>query len=247
MSITIDFKNVKRLFDRDGYFISKKPLFSKTKFSNLQNLFEEYAQKHANKRKDQLDTPHFDENRMFDYLLDESVLDIIEQFIGPNIGIWSSHFICKDAVDGRETPWHEDSYLWQDRLRPMKNVLTIWLALDEVNLENGCMQVVPGTHKLPFAKYEKVQGKTFASQIISSNEFVCKAVPVCLKPNEYSIHDAKLIHGAEANKSNERRCGLTMRYFSLESYFDPNHPANQNFKVYFARGNNIAKSNLEYV
>jgi hypothetical protein len=40
-----------------------------------------------------------------------SELDLVEPIIGLNIGLWSSHIICKEPVIGKQTPWHEDSPL----------------------------------------------------------------------------------------------------------------------------------------
>ena len=92
-----------------GYWLNKKPLFSTEKFDRLCQIFEEIlAQKGANLRADQLDVPHFKYPELFEFLLADEVLDIVESILGPNIGLWSSHFICKEPEIGLATPWHED-------------------------------------------------------------------------------------------------------------------------------------------
>ena len=56
--------------------------------------------------------------------------DFVERFIGPDIALWSSHFICKPSGDGQRVPWHEDSAYWGARLSEHE-VLTVWLAIDD--------------------------------------------------------------------------------------------------------------------
>mgnify|MGYP003343151464 FL=1 len=97
------------------------------------------------KRPEELDVPHFNDPWLFRYLTDSRVLDVISDFIGQDIVLWSSHFIAKPKGDGRAVPWHTDGAYWHNRLQPMQ-VITLWLAVDESTLENGCMRVIPETH-----------------------------------------------------------------------------------------------------
>ena len=98
------------------------------------------------KRGDEFDTPHFQDRRLLDFLLAPQVLDLVECIVGPDILLWSSHFISKDPLTGRATPWHEDSAYWMGRLDRYDKIVTVWLALDDVDRDNGCMQVIPGSH-----------------------------------------------------------------------------------------------------
>src|SRR5205807_3154949 len=97
------------------------------------------------KRPEEMDRPHFEDPWLFRYLAHPRVLDVIEDFIGPDIVLWSSHFIAKPRGDGKAVPWHTDGSYWGERLEPMK-VITLWLAVDESTVENGCMRVIPGSH-----------------------------------------------------------------------------------------------------
>ena len=69
----------------------------------------------GDKLSDELDTPHYRDARLLDFLLSDEVLDTVEPLVGPDIALWSSHFISKDPFTGRETPWHEDSAFWNGR------------------------------------------------------------------------------------------------------------------------------------
>ncbi|WP_313639087.1 phytanoyl-CoA dioxygenase family protein [Paenibacillus sp.] len=238
MTNSISNKQKVDFYQNNGYFLHKKQLFSADKMSKLQTIFEEQLAQKGSKLSDELDTPHFRDERLLEYLLSDEVLDLVEPFIGPNIGLWSSHFISKEPFTGRPTPWHEDSAYWNGRLSSFEKIITVWLALDRSSEENGCMRVIPGTHRNGFSEYEDVDSKNnlFASQIKNVDE--SKAVNFELEPGECSLHDSRIIHGAKANTSPYRRCGYTMRYFSTEAKVDLEK--NANHKVWLARGKDIA-------
>ncbi|MCQ6561347.1 phytanoyl-CoA dioxygenase family protein [Paenibacillus mendelii] len=238
MTIPLLNKQEVDFYQNNGYFLHKKQLFSTDKMSNLQTIFEEQLAQKGSKLSDELDTPHFRDERLLEYLLSDEVLDLVEPIIGPNIGLWSSHFISKEPFTGRPTPWHEDSAYWNGRLSSFEKIITVWLALDRSWEENGCMRVIPGTHRNGFSEYEDVDSKKnlFASQIKNVDE--SKAVYFELEPGECSLHDSRIIHGAKANTSPYRRCGYTMRYFSTEAKVDLEK--NPNHKVWLARGKDIA-------
>jgi len=225
-------------YRKDGYALYKKQLFSPEKFSELKQIFEEQLAEKGNKLSDELDTPHFRDERLLDFLMSDEVLDLVETVIGPNIGLWSSHFICKDPYTGRATPWHEDSAYWEGRLDRFDKIVTVWLAIDRSWEENGCMRVIPGTHDNGFSDYEDVDGKinTFSTQIKGVDE--SQAVYFELEPGECSLHDSRIIHGAQPNTSPYRRCGYTMRYFSTEAKVLPEK--NAGFRIWLARGKDIA-------
>ncbi|MEF3305597.1 phytanoyl-CoA dioxygenase family protein [Paenibacillus sp. GYB003] len=232
-------------YNRNGYLLYKKPLFSEQKLNRLTDIFEEQLALKGQKLSDELDTPHFRDERLLEFLLADEVLDLVEPILGPNIGLWSSHFICKDPVVGRATPWHEDSAYWKGRLSRYDGIVTVWLAIDRSTQENGCMRVIPGTHHNGFSEYEEVDKSKnlFRSQVKNIDD--SQAVYFELERGECSLHDSRIIHGAKANTSPHRRCGYTMRYFSTEARVIPER--NQNHKVWLARGRDIAGSRFENV
>lgn len=228
-------------YQEKGYHISKKQLFSAEKLKSLQDIFEEQLAQKGSKLSDELDTPHFRDERLLEFLLSDEVLDLVEPYIGPNIALWSSHFICKDPFVGRATPWHEDSSYWKNRVDGFDQIITVWLALDRSNKENGCMRVIPGTHRNGFSEYEDVDNSTntFSSQVKNVDE--SQAVYFELEPGQCSLHDSRIIHGATPNTSPYRRCGYTMRYFStnIKVLKDTDHTGSP-FKIWLARGKDLA-------
>ena len=71
--------------------------------------------------------------------------EITEALIGPDVSIFRAMFMNKPAEHGTHLPWHQDVGIgWGLDSNPE---VTIWTALDAATVENGCMQIVPGSHK----------------------------------------------------------------------------------------------------
>jgi len=234
-------------FRREGYLLFHQPVFLPAELGALYQILQEQLDSKGDQLSDELDTPHFREPRLLDFLLSDRVLDLVEPIIGPDIALWSSHFIVKDAYVGRATPWHEDSAFWKSRLSEYSSIVTVWLALDPVWSGNGCMQVVAGSHlEGGFSDYAAVDGatNTFTREI--SNELdASRMVKFELSPGEASLHDGRIIHGAGPNTSAVRRAGFTMRYISTAAHIIPE--ANPGHKVWLARGHDRAGNVYENV
>ncbi len=229
-------------FYRDhGYFIYQHPLFPQEKFQRLQHFFEDMlAELPEGKRPEAMDVPHFAHRELFEWLFADEVLDFVEAFIGPDIVLWSSHFISKPPGDGKRVPWHEDSAYWAPRL-DRHEVLTVWLAIDDSTRENGCMRVVSDTHGHGFSDYEPVDAEShvFGLEIVPEQVDQARIVDLELCAGQCHIHHSKTIHGSDPNASDRRRCGYTMRYMpaSVKVLSDGPHAKHE---VYLARGQDRA-------
>ena len=113
--------------------------------------------------------------------------------------------------------------------------MTVWLALDNVDRENGCMQVIPGSHlDGGFSSYRGVDAEinTFRREITDID--VSQAVPFELRRGECSLHDGRIRHGADPNRSNRRRLGYSVRYLSAGVSLVPEK--NEAHPTWLARG-----------
>jgi chlorinating enzyme len=228
-------------FERDGYWICHRPLFPEEKFRRLAATFERIlANRPEGKKPEDLDVPHYAYPELFEWLFADEVLGMIEPFLGPDIALWSSHFICKPPEKGRAVPWHEDSAYWKGMLEPQE-VITVWLAIDPSTRENGCMRVIPGTHVNGFSEYEPVDREThvFGSRVRADQFDESTAVDLEVQPGEFHLHHARIIHGSNANTSGMRRCGYTMRYMSTRVKFFED-ARRMKHQIYLARGRNHA-------
>lgn len=144
-------------------------------------------------------------------LSDDRLLDIAEQFIGPNIALFASHYISKPPYDGQPVLWHQDGSYWP--LEPME-VVTLWLAVDDSVRENGCLRVIPRTQTMDLQQMRerKDVANVLNSELDPALVDESRAVDVELKAGGVSVHHPNIVHGSEANTSSRRRCGLTIRY-----------------------------------
>lgn len=237
---------------RDGYVLYKKPVLRPEQFHGLFDRFEYLLdqQTKAGGRPEAMDTPHFADHKLFEWIFSDEVLNLVEPLVGPNIALFSSHFLAKPPGNGKRVPWHEDSFYWKDLMDPM-HVCTVWLSLDASLHENGCMNVIPNAMH-GYSDYEDVDTdvNVFGGEINwlknvrtdqvkdvknSPRGLVVRAERCELRPNEASLHDARLIHGSDPNRSNLRRCGYTMRFIPASVVYNAkkHHLPHQ---VYLARG-----------
>ncbi|MGV3614837.1 MAG: phytanoyl-CoA dioxygenase family protein [Fimbriimonas sp.] len=229
-------------YQSQGYVLHRRPVFPDADFARLKEIFEEDLERYGEAG---LDVIHFKDPRLMEFLMSDHVLDLVESLIGPDIALWSSHFISKPAKTGKATPWHEDSAYWNGRLDPMSDIVTVWLAIDPAFPENGSMAVIPGTQSGGFSDYEQVDGvaNIFGTQVVGVDE--SKAVYFTLDPNECSLHEGRIIHGAKPNTSEFRRCGYTMRYFPTTTKFFDESPRNAGHRIWLARGKDRAGNRYE--
>ena len=224
-------------FRANGYLLPGRQLFGPEKLDTLEAIFDEHLAEKGSKLSDELDTPHFRDRQLLDYLLSDEVLDIVEPLVGPDIALWTSHFISKDPYTGRATPWHEDSAYWNGRFDRYDRIVTVWLALGPSNRENGCMRVIPGSH-LQGGFHDNyvptdMSVQTFHAEIPDVAEE--EAVDFELQRGEFSLHDGRIVHGAKANTSPVRRTGYTMRYLpATVSVMDVEQ--NRGWHIWLARG-----------
>ena len=140
------------------------------------------------------------------------ILDAVEDVIGPDILCWTTNFFIKEANSPGFVSWHQDSTYWG--LEP-DDVVTAWVAFTDANVQNGYMQVIPGSHKvdqLPHVDTFHKDNLLSRGQEIAVEVDTAKAVGIALSAGEMSLHHIKLVHGSAANRSSDRRIGLSIRY-----------------------------------
>jgi phytanoyl-CoA hydroxylase len=140
------------------------------------------------------------------------VLDCMQSVLGPDLILIMSHLIVKRAEDGLPVAWHQDNTYWPSVHG--NDVGTVWMAIDETDRENGCMQVIPCTHA-GYPDMEKIQtdgNDLLGLTVRVTDEMKAGAIALEMRAGSLSIHDSFVLHGSDANTSGRRRAAYTMRY-----------------------------------
>ena len=148
------------------------------------------------------------------------VLSAVEQLIGPDFLMWGSALFGKPGNGGKETPLHQDGEYWP--IKPLASC-TVWLALDDSTPQNGCLRVMPGSHRhKDLFRHRRDDDAGFTlNQVLDDPRLPDEAARnVTLKAGQFSIHDVFLVHGSAPNHSGSRRAGMTYRYMPTTSHFD---------------------------
>ena len=163
-----------------------------------------------------ISTAHRRYHRVWEMATSPTILDYVEDILGDQFVLWGTHFMCKMPGDGKTVSWHQDASYWP--LTPSKTV-TLWLAIDDSDTENGAMRVIPGSHHkghLTWHLSEESENNVFGQTVHDAEQHGEAPVDLLLKAGEISMHSDLLLHGSKANTSNRRRCGLTMRYAATD-------------------------------
>ena len=227
-------------YREEGYLVVAKPVLPDARFEALKEFFEKLlGDLPPCERPESMDVPHFMHPELLGWAFDPAILDLVEPIVGPDIALFSTHFICKPKGNGKRVPWHEDSAYWAGQVEPME-VCTVWLAIDPSTRANGCMMVIPRTHntgRRGFSDYAEVDSRAsvFGTEILREQRDEARRVYLELQPNQASLHDARIQHGSEPNTSQIRRCGWTMRFCPARVNFNEERFGGMH-QVYLARG-----------
>jgi ectoine hydroxylase-related dioxygenase (phytanoyl-CoA dioxygenase family) len=203
-------------FNRDGY-VTPIRIFNAAEIADIRSYFDGLLQRVIAAGGDSysISSAHLKYGPVFDILTNPRIVACVQDILGENVVAWGSHFFCKMPRDGKAVAWHQDASYWP--LTPTKAV-TVWLAIDDADVENACMRFIKGSHHFGHLTFRPSDSSehNVLNQTIDNPEQYGAPVDDCLQAGEASIHSDLLLHGSEANQSDRRRCGLTLRYAATD-------------------------------
>jgi phytanoyl-CoA hydroxylase len=129
----------------------------------------------------------------------DRILDVVEDLIGPNIRLLQAHLLYKPPHHGSVVYWHQDNFYHQ--CFPA-NMVSGWLTLDDVNGDNGAMQMIPGSHLRPSWEDWGEQ-----CEIDTSNARVVE-----LSAGGIMFHHCQVLHRSLPNNSDRARRVVVIRF-----------------------------------
>ena len=197
--------------------------------SALQQALEDLLAKNPGVRPEKLVSAHIEGDNgegvrgsaaFLDLARDPEIVDLVSDVIGDDVILWGCHVFCKPPGEGYETPWHQDGHYWP--IRPLATC-TAWVALEPSTKANGCLRVIPGSHREHVLHPHLAEDRsdlTLNQRLDAAHFDESSAVDLELSPGQMSLHDVYMIHGAAANRSTQRRTGVALRYMPSTSVFE---------------------------
>jgi hypothetical protein len=153
----------------------------------------------------------------FDLATHPAVLDVVERILGPDILVHSASIFSKHPRTPDYVSWHQDGHYWG---LDAPRLTSAWIALTGSSPENGCLRVVPGSHRLDRLPHGDHPGKEH--NLLASGLEIAVAVDerqardVVLAPGQMSLHHVNIVHGSNPNRSSGKRIGFAVRYVAPE-------------------------------
>lgn len=224
----------KSFYHKNGYLIDLPPIYSAEEMSRFNaELPSLLALLEPGETAKDIREWHERSTYLFDIVMNPRIHDLVEGILGPNFYCWASSFFIKEPFSKSTVGWHQDAYYW-----PMHphNSVTVWLAFDDVDEENGGMKIIPRSHLHGVIKHKRSQvtDSVLSLELETETFSEADAVQFKLKAGQISLHDDRAVHGSPANPSARRRAGLTIRYSGTNVKNDLT--VNPNFKTYLCRG-----------
>jgi ectoine hydroxylase-related dioxygenase (phytanoyl-CoA dioxygenase family) len=214
-------------YEREGYVVPRWRLPA-ARVAAMREAIDELIRLNPGVRPEKLVSAHVENGaegvkgvRAFlDLAMDREIVELVSGVIGEHVILWGCHVFCKPAHEGYETPWHQDGHYWP--IRPLATC-TAWVALEPSTRANGCLRVIPRSHvgsRLFDHLHEDRTDLTLNQKLAPQTFDESSAVDIELEPGQMSLHDVYMIHGAAANRSQQRRTGAALRYMPSSSVFE---------------------------
>jgi non-heme Fe2+,alpha-ketoglutarate-dependent halogenase len=224
---------------QDQGFVSPVSAFSREQAASFLNKFEEVESLYSKQLGKGFNfKPHLLFKWVDEIVTHPAVLDAVEDLIGPNFRVFHLTVWPKNAHDAAYTAWHQDATYFG--LEPHSHV-TAWVALSDATIESGCVEVVPGSHKLgqlhhsqdvspdhPLSKKQWVdpnsaaQKQTMPANLLSKGQSIDENFDqshtefMIVPAGQFSLHHTHLIHRSGANQTDNRRIGLGISYIPTD-------------------------------
>lgn len=225
-------KTSREQFEKDGY-LSIKGFMSKSEIREINEKAQDFIRKivpsmppehvfYENKadpstlkqlqHMDQYD-PYFE--KLFHH---KKITGLAELLLGNEVAGKNMQWFNKPPEIGKETPAHQDGFYFM--LEP-NEALTMWLAIDHVDEENGCVKYLPASHKKGMRPHGRTGVLGFSQGIIDYNaDDLANEVPMIVEPGDLIVHHCLTIHRAGNNTSKRTRKGLGFIFYSCEAKED---------------------------
>jgi len=173
--------------------------------------------KNGSKFNPHLVLPKNDDNLILKVIKNEIIVGYVQQLLGNDLTMWNCHLYTKQPESVNQVEWHQDSYYFP--LYPKKSV-TVWIALDNVDHNNGAMYYIPEKLNADVAHVADSSKLSFKYYIDSLSIDSRNQVLNKRSQGQFSIHDFYTVHRSNVNQSCLPRSALIIRYMPSDVHYD---------------------------
>ena len=194
----------------DGFFEKSKMI------NENDNIFDlEDGHSSDNPRLKRIKQPHQHSQFFWDIIKESKIEEILRDLLGDNVSLKTSKLNTKAPGGGAAVEWHQD---WAFYPHTNDNVLVLGLMLNDVDIDNGPLMVIPESHKGPVLSHFNNGVFCGAIDPDDSDFDMCKAVTLTGKARSMTIHHARTLHGSSPNNSNRDRLVLFYECNSADAW-----------------------------
>ena len=194
----------------DGFFEKSKMI------RENDNIFDlEDGHSSDNPRLKRIKQPHQHSQFFWDIIKESKIEEILRDLLGDNVSLKTSKLNTKAPGGGAAVEWHQD---WAFYPHTNDNVLALGLMLNDVDLDNGPLMVIPESHKGPVLSHFNNGVFCGAIDPDDSDFDMSKAVTLTGKARSMTIHHARTLHGSSPNNSNRDRLVLFYECNSADAW-----------------------------
>ena len=151
----------------------------------------------------------------------EPVAGRLRQLLGPRIALAQAHHNCvmtKDPAYSSLTSWHRDIRYWS---YACPELVSVWFALGEERIDNGCLLVLPGTHAMDFDAPRLDAAQFLRSDVAENAALLRTQVAVELDPGDVLFFHCRLFHAAGHNRGTQTKFSAVFTYRALDNLPQP--------------------------
>ena len=194
----------------DGFFEKSKMI------KENDNIFDlEDGHSSDNPRLKRIKQPHQHSQFFWDIIKESKIEGILRDLLGDNVSLKTSKLNTKAPGGGAAVEWHQD---WAFYPHTNDNVLALGLMLNDVDIDNGPLMVIPESHKGPVLSHFNNGVFCGAIDPDDSDFDMSKAVTLTGKARSMTIHHARTLHGSSPNNSNRDRLVLFYECNSADAW-----------------------------
>jgi phytanoyl-CoA hydroxylase len=175
--------------------------------------------------------PHKISKVLYNYLFHKKVLDVLTGIVSPNVKCMQSMLFVKGPGKAGQS-WHQDEYYIPTR---DKSLVGAWIAIDDANLDNGCLWIIPGRPGYMMSRVKNESNEYADVDTIDVSAYENEMIPVEVKKGSVIFFNGYTLHSSRHNKTTDHyRTALVNHYMSAESMLpwdqDGKHPATEDLR-----------------